>query len=349
MDDLALFCPSNLLHTQEKLSQYKPGGLHPVCLGDSFQQGRFTMHHKLGWGGFSTVWLAWDDLYVTADAADAADAFNNQELISPLSTWVSIKIMTAESTEGSRELASLRSLKETAASNYIARRHDEFIHLGPNGRYQCLVFELLGPSVDSIASDYREAGDQLDPEIILKIASLLLQAIAHIHGAGYAHGDISGSNLLFTCPKLAQLAPAALLAVIGPPEHEELARLDGHALAPGLPRQLVKSADWVDWADEDEEGVRLIDFGQTFTHASAPHLLSQPADMRAPETIFTSHFDHRLDLWRAGITIYSAVFGSRPFQHWGGDDRLIPQMIGFVEELPAEWEPKWQLMQSRAG
>jgi hypothetical protein len=47
------------LYTQEGIECYGPGGYHPVCLGDTFNN-RNKIHHKLGWGGFSTVWLAKD-------------------------------------------------------------------------------------------------------------------------------------------------------------------------------------------------------------------------------------------------------------------------------------------------
>jgi hypothetical protein len=63
MADLSPFATSkHLLHTQEKLSRYRPGpgGFHPVSLGDTFKAGRYKVYHKLGWGGFSTVWLARD-------------------------------------------------------------------------------------------------------------------------------------------------------------------------------------------------------------------------------------------------------------------------------------------------
>lgn len=62
--DLSLFYQSNLLYTQESLSRYQCGGYHPVTLGDIFKDGRYKVHHKLGWGGFSTVWLAFDREYV---------------------------------------------------------------------------------------------------------------------------------------------------------------------------------------------------------------------------------------------------------------------------------------------
>ena len=65
MNDLSIYCSSNLLYNQEKMSRYGPGGFHPVCLGDTFKEGRYKICHKLGWGGFSTVWLAWDGVYAT--------------------------------------------------------------------------------------------------------------------------------------------------------------------------------------------------------------------------------------------------------------------------------------------
>lgn len=44
----------------EALSKYCPGGYHPVRLRDRLHDGRYEILHKLGFGAFSTVWLARD-------------------------------------------------------------------------------------------------------------------------------------------------------------------------------------------------------------------------------------------------------------------------------------------------
>lgn len=46
---------------EEDWEDYKPGGYHPVKIGDVFSDNRYTIIRKLGWGHFSTVWLAWDN------------------------------------------------------------------------------------------------------------------------------------------------------------------------------------------------------------------------------------------------------------------------------------------------
>ena len=48
---------------EEDLEDYCEGGYHPVNIGDTFSDGRYTIVRKLGWGNLSTVWLAKDEKY----------------------------------------------------------------------------------------------------------------------------------------------------------------------------------------------------------------------------------------------------------------------------------------------
>jgi serine/threonine-protein kinase SRPK3 len=108
--------------------------------------------------------------------------------------WVSLKIITADNTEECKELRNLRSIseysQENLASRYIVQLLDEFLHQGPNGSHQCLVFELLGPTVNAVLEDLYLSKDELEPESIMKISQQLLQTIDFIHGIGYAHGGM---------------------------------------------------------------------------------------------------------------------------------------------------------------
>lgn len=44
----------------EGTEDYRKGGYHAVRVGDAFKNGCYVVQSKLGWGHFSTVWLAWD-------------------------------------------------------------------------------------------------------------------------------------------------------------------------------------------------------------------------------------------------------------------------------------------------
>ena len=50
---------------EEDLEDYCKGGYHPVEPGQEYKDGRYTVVRKLGWGHFSTVWLARDNLYLS--------------------------------------------------------------------------------------------------------------------------------------------------------------------------------------------------------------------------------------------------------------------------------------------
>jgi serine/threonine-protein kinase SRPK3 len=50
---------------EEDLEDYRKGGYHSVAIGDKFSNGRYVIIRKLGWGHFSTVWLARDLQFVS--------------------------------------------------------------------------------------------------------------------------------------------------------------------------------------------------------------------------------------------------------------------------------------------
>ena len=55
----------NVENMGEESSALPHRGYHPVHLGDTFKDGTYEVVHKLGYGGFSTVWLVKEGQYVS--------------------------------------------------------------------------------------------------------------------------------------------------------------------------------------------------------------------------------------------------------------------------------------------
>lgn len=105
----------------------------------------------------------------------------------------------------------------------------------------------------------------------------------------------------------------SIFEFLGYPEVEALAPLDDTPLGKGLPGQLVKAAEWVEWIDEDIEDIRLLDFGESFLQGEEPKRLAQPGTLRVPETIFTDSVDYRVDLWRTGCMVSCHICSDKRF------------------------------------
>ncbi|KAI0126811.1 putative srpk [Xylariales sp. AK1849] len=152
----------------ERLDYYRPGGYHPIRIGDIFQK-RYQIVHKLGYGSYSTIWLARDD---------------------QMAKYVAIKVGTAD--HGPKELQLLSQISASTAynggfgSNLIFPVLDHFDVEGPNGTHSCLV---TTPARCSLA-DAAEAADYSPFNLCVarSISAQLAMAVAHIHELGYVHG-----------------------------------------------------------------------------------------------------------------------------------------------------------------
>ena len=161
-----------LIDNVEQIEDYRIGGFHPVHLGDSFADSRYYILHKLGYGGFSTVWLA-------------RDKAHNQ--------LVSLKILTAEASNSHLNLEILQALKENPL-NHPGHRHimfilDHFAVQGPNGSHLCLVSQVAGPSIEEELSYLpgQVAGcRRLRGDIARSFARQTAQALGFLHAAQYS-------------------------------------------------------------------------------------------------------------------------------------------------------------------
>ncbi len=161
------------LDNVEDVEKYRSGGFHPIHLGDALKGGRYRVLHKLGYGGFSTVWLARDE---------------NQDRL------VSLKVLTADASRQPTELKLLRHLDDHAQANpwrgNIISTLDNFTIDGPNGTHLCSVSRPGGPSLSAISDSPGEiAGTRrLRAPLARKLARQLAKAVSLIHDVGFVHG-----------------------------------------------------------------------------------------------------------------------------------------------------------------
>ncbi len=173
------FIPSRLYNIEE-IEDYQPGGYHPISIGDTFDQGRYRILHKLGFGGSSTVWLA-------RDQREGKDR----------SRIATLKAMRADiSSQSSGEIPELansqtliQSLSPSHSADFRSVSH-HFLVQGPNGSHRFLIYPLAGPSILAMSdSPGRVAGSRrLRADLARKVAKQTATMLHNMHSAGVVHG-----------------------------------------------------------------------------------------------------------------------------------------------------------------
>ena len=166
---------------------YRPGGYHPTFCGEIFS-GRYTAQEKIGWGEFSTVWLATDNTHhnhpVALKISKASAQYKE-------STEYEAQILTMI-----REIRQEHSKKFIGAQNVI-KVYDFFEHQGPYGSHCVIVLEMLEQSLLSVMNTHEFNGVPI--RTVKSITKQILQGLTFLHTkASLCHTDLKPENILIT-------------------------------------------------------------------------------------------------------------------------------------------------------
>lgn len=327
----------------EDLEKYIVGGFHPVHLDDTLDNGRYRIVHKLGFGGYATVWLGRDQR---------------------ANKYVALKIIVAEFSKDCSELKMLQHFKNTTSTHpgrqYIATLLDSFWIDGPNGSHLCLVSPVAGPAISEYSRT--QPHGRLRVDVAQKIALQATQGLAFLHSIDVGHGgkkwlyfavvleatanivftDFTPSNVLYQLTNLDSWTDEEVYERLGQPYKNAVHTLSGKDPEPSAPTYVVEPISDIQ-AQYVTESILIIDFGQSFFLDSPPSDgVGTPWSYRAPEAIFDLKASVHSDVWALACTIFEIRSGEALFEVFFSDrDDASLQIVQILGKLPERWWNAW--------
>ncbi|OJJ74180.1 hypothetical protein ASPBRDRAFT_52346 [Aspergillus brasiliensis CBS 101740] len=320
----------NWIDGAESLEKYRPGGYHPITIGDILHD-RYRIIDKLGFGGYSTVWLARD---------------THQE------RSVAVKVGIANSlpheTQILRALSAPASVPSSvrAGLDSIPVLLDEFEVTGPNGTHPCYTTTLARCNLREVSFS------RLFPlDVARALSGGLVLAVAYIHSQGYVHGDIHLRNILVKLPaSFDGLSTEKIYEQYGKPETVSITQRNGGSLPPNVPSKAVLPIYLGKKAEEftlQDAQVLLSDFGEAFSPDSSPRsgeYCHTPAPYCPPEALFEPEapLSYPADIWSLATAIWEILGMKAIFSTEAPEDEITAQQVDVLGPMPQAWYSAWE-------
>ncbi|KAH7187712.1 protein kinase [Fusarium oxysporum] len=289
----------------EPSERYDEGLYYPICIGEILID-RYRIEHKLGHGGFSTVWMA-------------HDMFSDED--------VALKVLTpGHSAE--REFAAQNMIASAVqdTSRLLLYRRTFLLPGASHTYHRVLVFPLLGPSLHTYASYMPTASRRSS-------AKQLLQAIKALHDGGVVHRDINSANAIYgLTPFKSGTTIATKYEYLGRPRKMPIPTYEpmwkeGQLVMPMVPHNSIV-----------QENVTLADFGLAIKSGTSVECkIQSPIIYCAPERIHNVDPSFASDMW-SYMCIFAELYLGFPMFYNAGHSMAVNFMVSVLGPLPLSWK-----------
>lgn len=326
----------------EGVDAYRKGGYHAVRPGDPFAGGRYIAQRKLGWGNFSTVWLAYDtrcEKFVALKIQKSAPDFAEAAL---------------------HEIEVLSAIAKGDPSNCkcVVQFLDNFKHAGPNGQHPCMIFENLGDSLLRLIRYNRYKGIGL--KNVKVVCRFILLGLDYLHRElGLIHTDLKPENVLLvsTIDPMKDPIRSGLTPILVRPEgnskgismvnriekrFKERAK-SARARISERRASMVGLGQGVVQKERSLEGIdlkcKIVDFGNACWVDKQFADEIQTRQYRAPEVILGAGYSFPADIWSFACIAFELATGDVLFspkvgQGFTEDEDHLAQMMELLGKMP---------------
>ena len=186
----------------EGLEDYKIDGYHPVHIGEILLE-RYIIMQKLGYGHFSTAWLALDSKYgnyVCIKIQKSEEryiwaAYDEVEILQELAKHYYDKEWIKSLEEYYKDEPEKLKKIYTKENSHVVQLLNSFIYHGQNGKHFCMVFEVMGVTLLELIKRYDYKG--LPIPLVRVITKQILIGLDFLHRICHIiHTDMKPENIL---------------------------------------------------------------------------------------------------------------------------------------------------------
>ncbi|KAL2842488.1 kinase-like protein [Aspergillus pseudodeflectus] len=280
---------------EQTLLGYKHKRYYPIKIGQALKE-RYRLIAKLGYGAYSTVWVAWD-----GRSGNSAASSTNQ--------YATIKVCIEQKDVADspvlNEVNVLQRMKKFADAAdhpglcFTRLASDVFEVTSPQGRHSCIASKPQGHSLRELQTAFPDA--KVPRLLVRSLIHRLLFSINWLHAiCGLIHTDISPQNVL------TELGDDSSLEYIEEQESVDpsvpVTGDNDTPVYPSLTPMLELS------------GILIVtDFGHVRDVESTNRGWWMSDLHRAPEVLLQLPWSYPVDLWSVGVMALELLEGKRLF------------------------------------